>query len=255
MAKSELRWASFVSGGGTTMQEMARATQIGDVSGVRLELVVASKPGIGAIRKAQELGLEPGQIVVINPNDFKGEDGEVDQDGFGKALLTELKRHSIDFVTQNGWLKKTPPRVIEEFEAYNQHPQRPDLFGGPGMYGVRPHGARLYYANLSYEPRPIDAMPVVQRVHKEYDKGEVVLYEAVPVPVEVTSESMIFAAPSLQKVVLPHEHTLNIELLRQMRSGTVRAQELPPMPVPIFRSTEDLAEASRNMAIATFPQP
>lgn len=253
MSKTELKWASFVSGGGTTMQEMDLSIKRGEVQGVKLELVVSSSPRAGAIRRAQELGLEPGQIVIINPKDFTGEDGEIDQDGFGKAILTTLKEHDIDFFTQNGWLKRTPDRVIEEFEGFNQHPQRSDIFGGSGMHGLRPHAARLYYAQMAAEFNP-KAEPVVQRVGSEYDSGEVVIFDRVSISPEITGEEIVnFGAGALQKHVLPFEHQLNIELLKQMSAGTVHGVSLPEMPHPRYGTVDQLAEAARIRAIQNLP--
>lgn len=41
-----LRVASFVSGGGTTMQQAFLAAQAGDIPGIEPALVIAQKPGI-----------------------------------------------------------------------------------------------------------------------------------------------------------------------------------------------------------------
>lgn len=250
----ELNWASFVSGGGTTMREMGLAAQRGEIPGVNLSLVVSSNPEAGAIQKARELGLEADQIVVVDPRNFRGVDGKVDQEGFGRQILIELKKRNIDFFTQNGWLPKTPPNVIWEFDGYNQHPQRVPEFGGKGMYGVRPHAARLYYASTEGELRPA-AEPVAQRVSAEFDSGEVVVFQSVPIPNEILTEDIIFAAPALQKLVLPHEHAVQIELLRQIGSGTVHSERLPDLPVRRGVTVFQAAEVARNKAIAAFPQP
>ena len=249
---NEIRWASFVSGVGTTMYEMARAVKNEEVPGVSLELVLASKPDIGAIQKARELGLSERQIVVVDPNDFKGEDGKVDQYGFGRQILIELRNRNIDFFTQNGWLPMTPPRVAEEFEEYNQHPQRVPEFGGKGMYGVRPHAARLFYSRMAGEHWP-SSEPVAQRVSPEYDGGEIVVYQSIPIPNEILTEDMAFAAPALQRMTLAYEHEVQIELLRQINSHTIRTQTLPRLHRPIERTVKEVAEAARKSAITAFP--
>lgn len=256
MAKAELNWAVAASGSGSTMEKMAQAVESGEVSGVRLELLIVNNARVGAIERAKKLGLEPGQIAVLNPNDFKGEDGEVDMDGFGRAMIEVLRGHNIDFMTQNGWLKKTPERVVEEFPVFNQHPQDPRYFGGEGMYGLRPHAARLIYAQMTGEHNP-EVFPVVHRATKEFDKGPVVVYNSTRIPVEVTSETLEFAAPALQKVVLPLEHLVNVEFLNQMAAGTLHDVQLPDMaPVRLSKgrgTVDQWADLSRTRAVEAFP--
>ena len=67
------RLASLISGGGTTMQEIVKACQSGEVP-MDLGCVISSSSTAGGIKRAKDLGIPEKDIVVIDPNNFRGED-------------------------------------------------------------------------------------------------------------------------------------------------------------------------------------
>jgi len=107
------RLATLISGSGTTMQEIIKASQSGEVD-IDIACVISSNEEAGGIKKAKELGIPDKDIVVVNPKDEK----------FGPQIVKILKDHGATVVTQNGWLPFTPEMVIEEFpdRIFNQHP-------------------------------------------------------------------------------------------------------------------------------------
>ena len=140
------RLATLISGGGTTMQEIVKACQSGAIS-MDIGCVLSSSPTAGGIEKAKRLGIPDKDIVIVDPNDFRGDDKKVDQEGFGQAILRQLRKRGVTVVTQNGWLPLTPKNVIEEYveKIFNQHPGPVPEFGGRGMHGRRVHAARLLF--------------------------------------------------------------------------------------------------------------
>lgn len=91
---------------------------------MEISCVISSNPQAGGIEKARKLGIPDKDIVVIDPNNFRGGDGRIDQEGFGRAILRELLERGATVVNQNGWLPKTPPPVIDQYKdaIFNQHP-------------------------------------------------------------------------------------------------------------------------------------
>lgn len=208
------RWTSLISGGGTTMTEMAKACLSGEVS-MYIACVVASKKSAGGIEKARALGIPEKDIVVVNPHKFLQRDGEVDQEAFGLELRRVLRDHGATVVTQNGWMPKTPELVIDEFPdtMFNQHPGPVPEFGGEGMYGRRVHAALLLFRRMTKGDQWTEA--IAQRVHREYDQGAVVKSERVALLPEDTVDA-------LQQRVLPVEHRVQIELLKDIARGNVK---------------------------------
>jgi phosphoribosylglycinamide formyltransferase-1 len=159
------RLASFVSGGGTTMQEIGRAYKRGEIP-IELVLVIASNPTAGGIEKASGLKIP---YVVVNPDDFRGEDKEIDQEGFGLELRKRLREKGVTAITQNGWLPKTPSLVIDEYREtiFNQHP-------GPkketrATHGIQPHAIVLYIAQRT--GRNMGTEVTTHRVNEKWDDG------------------------------------------------------------------------------------
>ena len=74
------RLATLISGGGTTMQEIIRACQSGEIP-LDVACVISSTPTAGGIEKARRLGIPDTDIVVVDPNEFRGDDKKIDQAG------------------------------------------------------------------------------------------------------------------------------------------------------------------------------
>lgn len=208
------RLGSLVSGGGSTMEQIVLASQNGWLQ-MDVACVLASKEGIGAIKKANSYGIA---LEIVNPDEFRGDDGKVDQYGFGQVILRSLQKHGVTVVTQNGWLPLTPENVIDTYKdaIFNQHPGPVPEFGGKGMYGRRVHAARLLFTRMTKRDYWTEA--IAQRVHEDYDRGVVVKSQQVEIfPGDIVDD--------LQQRVLPIEHGVQIELLKDVTRGEVKEVE------------------------------
>ncbi|MDO8498566.1 MAG: formyltransferase family protein [bacterium] len=208
------RLATLISGGGTTTQEIIRACQSGEIP-MDIACILSSSPTAGGIEKARKLGIPDKDIVIVDPNKFRGGDGRVDQEGFGLQILKNLKERGVTVVTQNGWLPLTPRVVIDQYPEtmFNQHPGPVPEFGGKGMYGRRVHAARLLFTRLTGRDSWTEA--IAQRVHRDYDQGLVVKATQVDILPEDTVDD-------LQQRVLPVEHKVQINLLKDVATGNIR---------------------------------
>lgn len=237
------RWASLISGGGTTMQEMVSACQSGRVP-MEIACIIVSNQEAGGIEKAMRLGIPGKDIVVVDPNNFRDGDGMVDQESFGNALLKELRPRGVTVVTQNGWLPLTPPHVISEFSGviFNQHPGPVPEFGGKSMYGKRVHAARLGFAQRV--GRDFWTEAIAQRVAVDFDQGAVVRSERVDILSGDTAEV-------LQQRVLPVEHRVQIALLQDVARGNVR--ELGSREVLVRPGEEGILFDAKREARRLYP--
>lgn len=215
---------SLTSGGGSTFGAIAESSLSGELHrSIRVVGMIASRDGIGSIEKAKRLSIP---FEVLDRRMFpKGTRGD---EQYGRALLALLNVWSPDIVTQNGWLVRTPPLVIDEVgEIYNQHPAPLDPanrdaygkalhFGGKGIYGPAPHAAVLEFQRRTDRRFPTEA--TVHRVTSEFDDGAVVYRQQVMVEDGDTPES-------LQQRVLPVEHAAQIAFLRQFARNEVAVQK------------------------------
>ena len=217
----------------------------GRLSGVFPSLVIASKPDIGAITKARATGLASDRIVVLPPKNFST------PAEFGGRILEECKKRDVNFIGQYGWMPKTPVEVIQAFPGMmsNQHPGPLDPsisgydFGGPGMYGARVTAARLHFVRMVNRDFWTEA--TAQRVEPEFDRGDVLKAARVPIFPDDTVET-------LQARLLPAEHRVQIDTLRDFTRGDVRPVRRSAGWRVKNRERDILAEAKRR-AIAEYP--
>ncbi len=242
-SKNMVRLAILMSGGGTTMESIVRACDIdGPLFGKILPVVVISDRACGGLAKAKKLGVPTAMVTRPISSD-------------GKELLEIFDTFYPDVVSQNGWLSKTPLTVIRKFERniYNQHPAPLDPenkgsdgkslnFGGKGIFGKAAHASVLEFQRLSGRVFPTEAS--IHRVTEQFDEGEVVARRVVNIILGDTVES-------LSRRMLPIEHDLQIEFLKNVYDGRVKALVRKN---PLIRTSEEqLLEKAKKIATTLYP--
>lgn len=240
-----MRIALLISGGGTTMEAIIKACSPRGVLYNMIEpvLVIASNENAGGIEKAKSLGIHDENILIINPKDFNS---SVE---FGLAILEECKKRNVDFIGQYGWMVMTPLNVINNFKnkIINQHPGPLDTgrsdFGGIGMYGMRVHQARLDFVNKTKHDYWTEA--TAHRVTEKFDEGIVLKRKQVSILENDTAET-------LQKRVLPIEHEIQIELLKDfVNSNVVEFKREAPL---VLKEEEEILKICKENAIKMYPK-
>lgn len=235
------RYALLASGSGTTAEKIIQACRSED--GLLYGLIepaclIASKPDIGAIKKAIEAGISKDHIYVVEPKGFSS------PDKFGGALIKIFRDEDINLFGQHGWLPKTPGNVVDEFIGINQHPGPVPHFGGQGMYGRRVHSAILHFRRLSKNPIWTEA--TAQLVAPEFDAGKVILSQPIPVHDDDTVET-------LQSRVLPVEHLVQILALMKIVAYNGIHFNNVDTSSPIFANELQFLEKAKELAIADYP--
>ena len=123
-----INMAIFVSGGGTNCENIIKYFNGSDVA--RPVLVISNKPGVGAIEKAERLGVP---VRVVRKSGLNDPD----------VILPLLSEFSVDFIVLAGFLLVIPDFLIHEYDhrMINLHPALLPKFGGIGMYGHHVHEA------------------------------------------------------------------------------------------------------------------
>ena len=171
-----LKIAVLVSGGGTNLQALLDSQARGENPDGRICLVVASKPGVYALERAANAGVES---CVVSRKEY------ADSAEFDEALLQVLQQHQIDLVVLAGFLSVLGPRVIQAYprRILNVHPALIPSFCGPGMYGLRPHQAALARGCKV-------TGATVHFVNEECDGGPILLQKAVDILPDDTPETL-----------------------------------------------------------------
>ena len=176
MKQNKTRIAVLVSGGGTNLQALIDAQARGELGGGEIALVLASKPGVYALERAANAGIE-GRVLARKEY--------ADADAYTEALVATLTKANIDLVVLAGFMiiigegmyKAFPNRII------NVHPALIPSFCGQGFYGLHVHEAALAKGVKV-------SGATVHFVTPECDAGPIILQKAVDVMEDDTPETL-----------------------------------------------------------------
>lgn len=186
--------AVFVSGGGTDLQSIIDAVKSGDLK-VEIALVVASKAGIFAIKRAEEAGIP---VSVYEKKNYETIEEMYDE------LIDELNEKGVEFIVLAGYLTILTLNIINAFrrKIVNIHPALLPKFGGHGYYGMRVHKEVILAGET-------ESGATVHYVDEGTDTGEIISQIKVPVYPYDTPET-------LQARVLEKEHELLPNTLKKL---------------------------------------
>ena len=166
--------AVLVSGGGTNLQALIDAEKRGELGNGKITLVIASKPGVYALERAANAGIE-GRVLARKDYDSIA--------AYSKALADEMTAEGIDLVVLAGFLTIIDEQVYDAFpnKILNVHPALIPSFCGKGFYGLHVHEAAL-------EKGVKVSGATVHIVTPECDAGPIILQKAVAVMQDDTPE-------------------------------------------------------------------
>ena len=161
-----LNIAVLVSGGGTNLQALIDAEKAGKIENGKISVVVASKPGVYALERAKNAGIEG---IVLARSDYEN----------------LLKEKHTDLIVLAGFMTITNEKFTKAFEnkIINVHPALIPSFCGKGYYGLHVHEAAL--------ARGVKVSgATVHFVNEVCDGGPIILQKAVPVEQGDTPETL-----------------------------------------------------------------
>jgi len=177
------RLAVLISGSGSTMQNLIERTRNGSL---RAEVVgvLASKPGILGIQRANEAGV-PCTVVERKPAET-----------FQQRLFQAIEEIRPDLVVLAGWLHLLKIPAGFEPKIVNVHPSLLPSFGGAGMYGHHVHEAVLASGAT-------ESGCTVHMVDDTYDTGPILLQRKVPVLPGDTPEMLAARVQAAEREAYP----------------------------------------------------
>ncbi len=163
--------AVLVSGGGTNLQALIDAEGRGELGDGKITLVIASKPGVYALERAKNAGID---AVVMSRKDY---DSIAD---YSRALADKMTAEGIDLVVLAGFLTIIDEQVYNAFpnRILNVHPALIPSFCGKGFYGLHVHeaalkkGVKVSGATVHIVTPECDAGPIVLQKAVEVKEGD-----------------------------------------------------------------------------------
>ncbi len=175
-----IRLAVLISGGGTTLTNLAARIEAGSLN-ARIPLVVASRSDCGGIQRASAAGL---RCEVVTRNSF----ASVDE--FSDRIFALCREVGADLVVCAGFLALIRIPLDFSGRTINIHPALIPAFCGKGF-----HGHLVHEAVLKRGARVTGC--TVHFVDDEYDHGPIIVQRVVPVEDDDTPDSLaarVFAA-------------------------------------------------------------
>ena len=190
--------AVFASGSGSDFQSIIDANERDPFC--EIALLIASRPGIGAIARAEKHGIE---AVVRSKKEYPSVEEMFDD------IVGLLRARGVDYVVLAGYLSMIPENFVRAFpdRILNIHPSLIPSFCGKGNYGLNVHRAAIEYGVK------ISGL-TVHFVDEHYDSGAIILQRAVEVRDDDTPES-------LQARILEEEHKALPEAVRLLTTGRI----------------------------------
>src|SRR5687767_3458186 len=165
------RLAVLASGRGSNLQAIIEHfDSLARERFAKIVLVASNRADSPALIRAATASID---VADFNPNDD------------GSELLGLLQKFRVDLVVLAGYLKRIPPKVINEYAGriINIHPALLPAFGGEGMYGARVHEAVI--ASGARETGV-----TVHLVDDEYDRGAIIAQWRVPIDESDTPDTL-----------------------------------------------------------------
>ena len=192
--------AVFASGGGTDFQSVLDANAAEKFC--EIAYLVASKPQIGAIARAEKFGI----------NTLVFDKSKENKDEFYARVAKTLKAEGVEYIVLAGWLLVVPASFIEQFKdsIINIHPSLIPSFCGMGYYGLKVHQAAIEYGVKV-------SGATVHFVETDVDGGAIIMQRSVTVEENDTAET-------LQARILKEEHKMLPLCVKLLCQGKIEKQ-------------------------------
>ncbi len=164
----------LVSGGGTNLQALIDAEKSGVIQGGRITCVISSKPGVYALKRAEENGIP---TKVIPRKEYS------DSQTYSMAVLDALNEEKADLVVLAGFMTILDECVTRAYayKIINVHPALIPSFCGEGFYGLKVHEKALEYGVKV-------SGATIHFVNEKADAGAIILQGTVDVRRDDTPE-------------------------------------------------------------------
>ena len=185
----QLNIAALASGKGSNVRAILEAIRDGSIRNAAIVAVISNNSDAGALEIARVHGIP---AVHLSRKQFDSDEA------FNTALLETLRTYHVNFIVLAGYMKKIDPVIIQRFRnrIVNIHPALLPAFGGNGMYGMHVHEAVIA------QKAPLSGA-TVHIVDEEYDRGPIVLQQAIPVASDDTPETLAAKVQQLEHELYP----------------------------------------------------
>jgi phosphoribosylglycinamide formyltransferase 1 len=210
MSQTSCRIAVLLSGSGTTMVNLQEHIDSGELP-AQVAVVVSSRRDVLGLERADDRGIP---TAVLSRKPFKT-NGIFDPVAYSKAMVDLLETYNPDLVVMAGFMTRLARPMLDRFLVINVHPALLPMFGGEGFYGHHVHEAVL-------EAGVKITGATVHFADGEYDRGPIIMQEAVPVHEDDTPDTLADRVQACERRIYPKAVALFAKGLLKREDGRVR---------------------------------
>lgn len=207
-----LRLAVLISGGGTTMANLADLARAAKLN-ARIDLVLSSRPNVPGLQRAAALGIA---TAVVPRSDYNS------PEAFSRDVFARARESGAQLVVLGGFVSLLVIPSDFAHRVVNIHPALLPAFGGHGMYGRHVHEAVL--------ARGCKVTGcTVHFADSTYDTGPIILQATLDIADDETPDTLARRVQALERQVYPQA----IQLIAQGRVtiDASRTRIAPSTPV------------------------
>jgi phosphoribosylglycinamide formyltransferase-1 len=157
---SRLRLGVLISGGGTNLQAIIDASDLGELD-AEVVVVISSRSEAYGLERARNAGIPALHVDGSRCATIKE---------YNHAILEALEGYQVDVVVMAGYMRLLGAEVLDAFpnRVVNIHPALlPSFPGAHGIsdaftYGVKVTGVTVHFASSNFDDGPIIAQEVVR---------------------------------------------------------------------------------------------
>jgi phosphoribosylglycinamide formyltransferase-1 len=196
-----VRLGVFLSGGGTTLQNLIDRIADGRLGG-RIEFVLSSRADAYGLQRAKAAGIP---TLIVSSKAYRR-----NWDAFSEAVEAAIAPYEVDLICLAGFMcfYRVPPQRAGR--VMNTHPALIPAFCGQAMYGHH-----VYEALLERGVRFTGC--TIHFVDNEYDSGPIILQKVVPVLPDDDAESLSARVQAAEREAFP-------EAIRLFGEGRLRVE-------------------------------
>lgn len=181
-----IKLAVFLSGNGTTLQNVIERCASGDLD-ASVSCVLSSRENAYGLERARAAGIP---AITVPRKNFDS------MEAFGRAVWSEVEAYEPDLIILAGFMSLLPVPEAYAGRIMNVHPALIPAFSGKGMYGDKVHQAVLDYG------AKVTGV-TVHFVDEKYDQGPVIIQSPVPVMEGDTVEALAARVQEEERRVYP----------------------------------------------------
>ncbi|MCK4357476.1 MAG: phosphoribosylglycinamide formyltransferase [Candidatus Cloacimonetes bacterium] len=151
---------------------------------ISMKFLIVTRPDAPIIQRAENNNVK--WILLSDKNNFE------------QDLLGLLSQYNVHLVVLAGFMRKLSPNFLNKFKGkiINIHPALLPKYGGKGMYGMRVHQA-VFENNEKFSG------VTVHFVNEEYDAGEIIFQEKIPIDHLKSAEEIAHEVLKIEHEIYP----------------------------------------------------